>query len=395
MLKNFIKVIVVVLVLGLGFEMGNLAIKKVPELNLKKDNFWNKITGINKPIIFGFSPYWLLDGDKNNYDSYMTDIAYFAVIVNSDGSIVKKDDKNQTEPGWNKLNNGGFDASRKMSPDLNYTLVVQSGVEDSIQQLIANPEKHADKLMSEIIPLLKKYKFNGVNLDIESLGTSDDTARANFTKFVARIKKTMMVDNLGELTVELPVPAFTKKTIIDPAGIEPYTDFAILMAYDYHYRGSMITGPVAPLGGAGDVSEVDVKTAVNLALKSFRSEKLILGSPFYGYEWETIDAVPQSGVIPGSGLTATQQRVQKLLTECKNCQVTEDEITGEKNIIYKDEQYGSYHQIYFGDTKSLQQKVQLAKDLRLGGIAFWALGYETDAVKPILENYQKWYWTKD
>jgi len=37
---------------------------------------------------------------------------------------------------------------------------------------------------------------------------------------------------------------------------------------------------------------------------------------------------------------------------------------------------GTISQIYFDDLKSISLKVELVRQLNLGGVAFWALGYE-------------------
>jgi spore germination protein YaaH len=67
-------------------------------------------------------------------------------------------------------------------------------------------------------------------------------------------------------------------------------DNIVLMAYDYHSTSSFVTGPVAPLSGAGIMSEYDVTAAVEKTLDLIPPQKLVLGIPLYGYEWETLDA---------------------------------------------------------------------------------------------------------
>jgi spore germination protein YaaH len=40
------------------------------------------------------------------------------------------------------------------------------------------------------------------------------------------------------------------------------------------------------------------------------------------------------------------------------------------------EEDGEIHQIYFENEKSLKAKLDLVKQNQLGGVGFWALGYE-------------------
>ena len=49
------------------------------------------------------------------------------------------------------------------------------------------------------------------------------------------------------------------------------------------------------------------------------AQKIILGIPAYGYEWETLSDVPRSGIIPATAVTASSRRVEQLLKDCQNC----------------------------------------------------------------------------
>ena len=78
-------------------------------------------------------------------------------------------------------------------------------------------------------------------------------------------------------------------------------------------------GTVAPLSGAGIVSEYDVTSAAEKALLQIPSSKLILGVPLYGYEWQTLSPNPRSADVPNSGVTASNRRAENLISTCTNC----------------------------------------------------------------------------
>ena len=42
---------------------------------------------------------------------------------------------------------------------------------------------------------------------------------------------------------------------------------------------------------------------------------------------------------------------------------------------------GETHQIYFENWESISRKLELAKNNQIGGIGFWALGYEGEEVE--------------
>lgn len=337
----------------------------------------------------GFLPYWLLDKARKDYSEYLDKIYYFGLTVGDDGRIVEFANPQEKEPDWYALESGKVDPFLQKAKDNKQilSLVVFSGVNDSIQKLISDPVKHADDLITDVMPIMKKYGFSDLNLDIEYTDTASKEAQMNFTQFVKEVRKRLQNENLGTLSIDVSPAIFIKNYLVDPAAISEYVDQIIIMGYDYHFTGSYVTGPVAPLFGASTISEYDIQTAVEKALVIFPAQKIILGVPLYGYEWETIGNDPRSAVIPGTGLTASSLRVQELLEKCATCSVKYDLDALEKYVVYKDEERGSYHQIFYPDEEVMSEKIKFAQKYNLGGIALWALGYEDPNILNPLKNY--------
>lgn len=342
--------------------------------------FFNLLT--TKPKIIGFLPYWLLSKAKTDYSPRINTLTYFGLVIDTDGKILKLQNGKEEEPGWHALRTGKvdpfFDSFRKKNGSL--SLLVFSGDEASISALLKSPTKHANNLINDIGPIMKKYNFSDLNIDIESVQTASDEAQFEFQQFIGEVKKGMEKNNLGTLTVEISPDSLIHKRLINISSIEKSVDHIVLMGYDYHYMGSYVTGPVAPLSGAGTISEYDTITALQIALHKVPPKKLILGIPLYGYEWETIRNNTRSATIPSSGLTASTNRVEKLLEKCQNCNTSEEMEAQEKYIVYKDTKTGTYHQIFFPDEKSTSAKMGLVNREKLGGVALWALGYEDSTI---------------
>jgi len=340
-----------------------------------------------KREVIGFLPYWLLDSATKDYSPYITTLTYFGLTVDENGNILKMTNPQETEPGWlvlssNKLNNI-FSLARKKKIKL--SLLIFSGDSATIEKLIANPRENADRLVESVAPIMEEYGFEDLNLDIENVNGATEEERNNYVDFVKEIKAKMLERNLGTLTLEVTADDMVKKKLIDPQKIAIYVDKLVIMAYDYHFPGSFVTGPVAPLGGAGTIAEYDIRVAVEKALEIMPPGKLILGAPLYGYEWETIDDVPRSAVIPGSALTASNQRAEEL-SGCPDCVSGFDEIAKEAYVIFKNKETGVYHQIFFPDMNSMQEKIAFVDEEKLGGIALWALGYEGKTIlEPLVE----------
>lgn len=347
-----------------------------------------KIFGIQKPVIIGFQPYWLLENANKDYDPYITTTSYFGLVLNSNGTIQKLVNEKEEEPGWTTLRLSKF-SNKLKGKNSDLSLAIHSSDEDSIAELLTNPKVNAKNLIADITPIMKRYNFTDLNLDIESFKESSASSQKQFTEFVKEIKKEVEKNNLGTLTVEMSPTALVKNFIINGKDIGGIADYVVIMAYDYHYLGSYVSGPVAPLRGAGKTREFDVETGLKEALKVIPAKKIILGIPLYGYQWEALTNKPGSATIPQGGSTASNKRVERLIQECKNCITGIDELSKEPYIIFRDEQGNYYNQIFYSNQESVGQKIDLATKYKIGGIALWALGYDGEKIMTSVKNYKQ------
>ena len=109
------------------------------------------------------------------------------------------------------------------------------------------------------------------------------------------------------------------------------------------------------------------------SLNQIDKTKLVLGIPLYGYEWRTVSDDHRSDAYPGSGVTASYERIKELIKK-EEVDIKWDDKAFSPWLVY--EKNGIISQIYFDDLKSISLKVELARQLNLKGVAFWALGYE-------------------
>ncbi len=355
-----------------------------------KNNSFDFQDIIAKKQVIGFLPYWLVGKAKTDYSSYITTLTYFGLNLGSDGSILKLANEQEEEPGWHALFSGNLDPylSSAKKNNVSLSLLIFNGDSDSIDQLVSDPIPHAKRLVRDAEPIMKKYGFTDLNLDIESTQQASDEARMHFRQFLQTVKEEVDARKLGTLTVEVSGQDLIKKTLIDPKITGEIADSVVVMAYDFHYIGSYVTGPVAPLGGAGITAEYDTQTAMQKALEVIDSRKLILGVPLYGYEWETIDSNPHSVVLPGSGLTASSSRAQELASYCTTCSAHFDQDAQESYITYQDTDTGTFHQLFYPTAQSTQAKIDFTRNNKLGGLALWALGYESSTILDPLKGYK-------
>jgi spore germination protein YaaH len=100
--------------------------------------------------------------------------------------------------------------------------------------------------------------------------------------------------------------------------------------------------------------------------------KILLGVPFYGYEWDTVDGSKYSPV-EARGSVASLERIEQMLND-KTL-----ELIWDRNSLTPygvSSSSGQVSQIYFENETSIRLKLDFVKSAGLGGIAIWALGYE-------------------
>lgn len=340
--------------------------------------------------VIGFLPYWNLDQASTNYDNDITTLTYFALNVDANGHIDKLSDPEQEEPGWYALSSGKlnpFFASAKKN-NIKLSLLVSNGDANAINHMVSKPTQNASNLINDVSPIMKRYHFQDLNLDIEDTSPASLATQQHFTQFVAAVKQQLDKKQLGTLTLEISPTDAIIPNLINIKAVSAYADYIVLMAYDYHSPTSYVTGPVAPIDGAGVDLEYDVTTAVEKTLQMTPAQKIILGMPLYGYEWETLSTALHSAVIPGTGVIASDNRMESFLSHCATCSAFFDNESQEEFVVYQDQSTGDYHQIFFPTEQSIAATVKLAKQKHLGGVAVWALGYERKEILTPLTTYK-------
>src|SRR5690606_10440632 len=138
--------------------------------------------------------------------------------------------------------------------------------------------------------------------------------RQNLTKLVQNMNRHLdQKYSHITLSIDMYASAASKQQLWDVAAIAKEVDYIIVMAYDFHRRSSPQAGPVAPLFGGKELWDSDISEHLQAFLTIVPSEKILLGIPFYGYEWQTTSTDPQATTFPNTGSTASFERVQSIL----------------------------------------------------------------------------------
>ncbi len=303
--------------------------------------------------ILGWHPYWVSQTAHINYDyEALSHIAYFSYELDTaSGGYISIHEWNSTpiidyahQRGVRVLltvTNFGTSANTKL-------------LSDTVKQKL---------LISNIITLLKNRNGDGVNFDLESVPLSQRTNLVNFIKRAVTSIKAV----LPAAEISMAAPAVDWSGSWNLAALSQLCDYLIIMGYDYYWKGSSTAGPVAPLEG----ENYNVTKSVNSYLASgVPSGKLMLGVPWYGYDWPVVSVIRKASAT-GSA-TARVFTAATLLAESNNKNF--DLTTKVPWVSYSIS--STYRQLWFDDTQSLAMKYELVKSKNLAGVGIWALSYE-------------------
>lgn len=201
----------------------------------------------------------------------------------------------------------------------------------------------------------------GVQIDFENIPDGDRDA---YTEFLRRLKAVLQQRNM---TLSIAAAAKTRDTrtgwggATDYAAIGQIVDHVYIMAYDEHWRGGE-PGPVASLGW--------VENVIRYATGVIPAQKIVLGLPFYGYDWT---AEPGKGT--GTNKAFGAARMSRRMTEYA-AKVIWDPVAGENKATFQNDD--GERIAWYPDHRSVDAKLRLAYQYNLRGIAIWRVGFEPD-----------------
>jgi len=327
-------------------------------------------------VVYGFLPYWNINTVKIQPE--LTHLSYFGLNVQEDGTIATEDADGNTHPGYRNLDSDRLLelANQVYDEDSQFEITLVQFDADNIVK-IANDTKAHENLLQSIDAILLSNPVSGINIDIEYGGTITRELRDNFASLIEKIDQHLdkKYDQVT-LSIDMYASASNNEQIWDVPRIANAVDYVVVMAYDFHRRGSSQAGPVAPLFGGKEKWDTDIHQHLREYLRYVPREKLLLGIPFYGYGWQTDSHSPQANAFPDTGFTATYTFVQDLINNPEAHQV----LTGWDDqalcpyLSYEEDE--EIFMIYYEDVTSISYKLEYVKQLDLAGIAIWALGYE-------------------
>ena len=312
---------------------------------------------LNK-VVYGWHPYWVGNAYQNYDWDLLSHFSFFNYQVDpSNGEPI-------TTHGWST--SAAVDAALA-SGNTKVTLTVTL-FSDHAEFFSSTSSQQT--LISNLINLVQSRGAHGVNIDIEGLPSAYAVA---FSYFMVNLANQMHAAIPGA-EVSTVLYAVDWNNVFDFALMEPAVDHYIIMGYAYYYQGSSNSGPCDPLYHFGNNYNYSLSRSITYYLdKGCPADKLIMGLPYYGYQWPTSSLnVPNS--TTGSGTAKTYRQVQNNTSgfySSANYQYNEDSYTD----IYAFNDNG-FQQCFITKENGFRKRLEHIKRTGIGGIGIWALGYD-------------------
>lgn len=370
-----------------------------PEVNLisplignrKDDSLLSPLKG-NKPgyEVFGFAPHWTFNKLDNIDFETLTTLAYFGIEAKPDGSLDTSSQGYEVfmSPKATEL----FKKAHKNGTRVVLTITQMDN--DNIKAIMDDPVAQ-ESIIAQTVEMVKNRGIDGVNVDFEYSGNPGQEYREKFSAFSKNLTDRVHNEIPGSrVTASVYASAVKDPKIYDIKTLSAATDGIFMMAYDFAVAGSKNAIPTAPLYGHKEGKYwYDISTAVDAFLTQMPSEKLILGVPWYGYNY-AVEA-PQIKTATTKGYYTTYKKGRKtyksfvpLRSFAQTYALVKSKISPDANqyqegfdelgkvswkAYYED---GTWRMVFIDDVKSQAFKYDFAKDKNLAGVGMWALGFD-------------------
>ncbi len=325
---------------------------------------------LNK-VVFGWFPYWQGDTYLNFEWSLLSDLSYFSYEVDPSTG------KATTTHGWSTA--AVIDSAQAHGVRVNLCVTLFSDHETFFGDSTAK-----QTLIDSLIAMVRQRNANGVNIDFEAVPSSQAT---NFNNFLVDLCEQMHSQIPGS-QVSIALYAVDWSNVFDEPTLNNYLDYFIIMGYDYYYAGSSLSGPNDPCYPFTS-SGYNLSRSVNYYLNAgISKEKLVLGLPYYGFDW------PTKSATPGDSTTANASvKLYKTVMDNTSGYYSTDNNHWDNNSmssywIYKND--SKWHQCFLDDAHAMGKRLDLINQTGIAGMGIWALGYDdgyTDMWDMIAEKF--------
>ncbi|HUY29977.1 MAG TPA: glycoside hydrolase family 18 protein [Acidimicrobiales bacterium] len=317
--------------------------------------------------VYGFVPYWEVANLTAADFARTSVLSYFGVEVGATGALVR------SGYGWQDFTAPGFASfvAEAHAAHDRVLFTVSTTDERVIRHLTGAPGPTSARLADELASVVAANHLDGIDIDIEGRSAAQ---RSGFVTFVRDLSSALRrLVPYGEIVLDTyPQSASSTRDFFDVARLAPRVDALFVMAYDMDdptvpSANSPLASPTLGLSDVGSLLDY---------VKIVPPAKLVLGLPFYGFDFTTAARRRGARVLGGGPTAVTYASVLAAGRPARW-----DRASYTPYTVYRDQ--GHWHETWYDDPVSLALKTALASDLHLAGVGAWALGQEGPATQMV------------
>ncbi len=282
--------------------------------------------------------------EQLSYLSYFTPFTYG---INLDGGLVELQDEELLALA------GEYGTQPLMHLS---TLTEDGGFSNDRASLIFNDPVKQERLIGEILDTLRAKGYRGLDVDFEFIYPEE---RYDYITFLQNLRLRLNPQGYPLFSALAPKTSDTQGGVLyeghDYAGIGAAVNAVLLMTYEwgYTYGPPMAVAPIR-----------NVRQVVEYAVTRISKDKIMLGIPTYGYDW----TLPFQQGNPGAPSVSPVEALA--LARQYGAEIQYD-LNAQSPWFHYTDSDGNLHEVWFEDARSIQAKLDLAREFGLAGIGYW------------------------
>jgi spore germination protein YaaH len=309
--------------------------------------------------VYGWHPYWVGTA-YNNYDfNLLSTFSYFSYeLVPSTGNY-------SSIHSWKTTNAINLAQAAGARVELCVTNFGSSNNNTFLTNMTAR-----QTLIDSLIVLVNYRNADGVNIDFEGVSGSN---RNDLTSFMTDLS-TQLKAAIPGATVTMATYSVDWNNVFDLVALSSVVDEFIIMGYGYYWSGSTTAGPTDPLYSGSMWGSRNLIRSIDYYLDNgVPPSQLLIGLPYYGREWETV-----SNTIPSAttGNFTTAKIYNSVKTNASGNYSNRQYDYESETPYWVYQTAGNWRQALVNDEYSLGKRYDIVKEMKIGGIGIWALGYD-------------------
>ncbi|MDF2804013.1 MAG: Peptidoglycan-binding lysin domain protein [Anaerocolumna sp.] len=300
---------------------------------------------------------------------FLTYLSIFSYRVTLEGNLINIEDEEVIEMA----------KAYGVAPIMILSTISNAGIDSiDINTNIFNNPSIQQNIIEQTLKILKEKGYYGVNLYIQYINLDNQDAVEQYIDNISNQLNAegylVFVTLTPNTFINVQQPAYIN---IDYSKIGEFADKILLLSYEWGYS----FGPPAA------VTDFElVKDMLEYAITQIPAEKIMLGLPIIGYDWELPFV---KGTSKANALT-TEAAINLALEV--GAVILYDERARAPYFTYKESDLNGddiEHIVWFKDARSIDSLVKLTLDLKFDGVAVWNIMQYFDQLWLVINSQYK------